>query len=518
MKSATTLLLLLISSIAICQNNNAQTIDSIIQIINSNLEAIDLDANALNANIEESGFDMNYTKSHIVEIESNVQNIGTEVKALAENHHAVLESNRKFKQSHSIFYGLWMVVIGLLFGFIFLRLWQRKKELNKGKEKIEGIRYFGFALFTWAISGLLSIIVPSDYNLLKILLRSIFSSLNSGFILITIRSIDIDNIKDNAGKIYSYISNNKDISIVCLIFVSLTFASALMLSSKFMQYENGYDWLRLNYFPDILLSVLTIGALYVVLDNAFDDRGMEKMRIVALATLIITLVAQILLLLPFFPEFAENGKYYIHYTVIYNLFATTFKILLIALILILLYSGEIKKLKAELKQAKENPIEYDKVATNVNEYPYQLLFKPKEKGLNIFLRNKEGIKISFGRAKKEFEDFLKLAIHSKNNKEMKAFDNNDDALKYYGEDEKYHSLRFKRFFNVRERFNLMSYLAPKQNDSLKKERPYKKLINKPNSILFKDYKCADKDEKQIIDELLHLYEKNNQDIYSKKTK
>ncbi|NUN99088.1 MAG: hypothetical protein HUU01_00580 [Saprospiraceae bacterium] len=264
------------------------------------------------------------------------------------------------------YYAWWMLMTGAVFAFVFYLLWQMKNKEKAPTAKIEGIRWFSAALGVWCLSGLADLLVLQPAATIaptveEILCRSIFSSLNSMFILFAIPSIEIAEA-DSKGILKSIIAfarNKLGVIVSGIVFIVLTLFIFWLFRGPAGFSADNPNWYWL-YVPDILFSLLTILALLFVLRTAFTDqrRHMTAMVWVVYLTIILTALAEVSLIFPawrapdgVFPEWLNWLRIFsptAGYFVFYNLVATLFKMLLIALFVILLYSYEIKKAE-ELK-------------------------------------------------------------------------------------------------------------------------------------------------------------------------
>lgn len=251
-----------------------------------------------------------------------------------------------------LFYAWWMLLAGGIFSLVFYLLWKMKTAEGLPDDKIEGIRWFALALATWSASGLMNLLVlHPDATLApgigEIMFRSVFSSCNSVFILFTIPSIEIQT--GGGGWARDIIAWTKSKRIVLLVAgLMFTVTIFLFLLFRYQLNVNPADtiWYGL-YVPDVLFSACTIAALLFVFRSAFKDekRRMPPMVYVVYLTLFCTLLAELSLVTPLWTGVSQE------YAVFYNLVATIFKMLLIVLFAILLYSWEMK-IAEELKMSE----------------------------------------------------------------------------------------------------------------------------------------------------------------------
>ncbi len=268
------------------------------------------------------------------------------------------------------FYAWWMLLTGTIFSFVFFLLWKMKSQEKTPKPRIEGILWFAAALGVWGLSGLADLLVLQPISegspgVLEILCRSLFSSLNSVFILFTIPSIEIPGAKTGPilKGILAFTKNKLSVVVAGIVFMLFTLFLYWLLQGPLGGINNASGNGYLLYVPDILFSLLTILTLLFVLRTAFNDprRHMSAMVWVVYITIILTTLAEVSLIFPLLgmskatlPDWLNWLETYpasASYYVFYDLVATVFKMLLIALFVILLYSYEIKK-AAELQIAE----------------------------------------------------------------------------------------------------------------------------------------------------------------------
>lgn len=248
--------------------------------------------------------------------------------------------------SLKLFYAWWMLLSGVIFSLTFHLLWRMKHAEGSPNEKIEGIKWFSRALAVWGLSGLANIFIlqqPASSlapTIGEILSRSIFSSLNSVFILFAIPSIEINGgaqglIKD----IITWTRNKKVVVLFSGIFFIMTVFIFCLFRFQFALTGDDAAWYWL-YLPDVVFSVFTILALLTVFLAAFRERQrhMSGMVSIVYLTICFTFLAELSLLAPIW-----LNDYIAEYAIFYNLVSTVFKMLLIVLFAILLYSWEMKK-------------------------------------------------------------------------------------------------------------------------------------------------------------------------------
>lgn len=418
---------------------------------------------------------------------------------------------------HGLYYGLWSVIVGLGFASIFYIIWLKKKDDGLSDEKISGIKWFSRAILTWAISGLWIVFSSFFEELTKadVFVRSVLSSVNSMFILFAIPSIEVNSkwIKQN---IYRRL---EDKPIIAFLFGLITLSTVIFFYFAKNYKSDSYDLEYLSYSPDVFASSLTILILGIVLSTAFDERNMRIMKKVVYVTLVITFIAQLVLIAPTLKTISENNEIY---WVAQNLSATVFKIFLIALILILLYTWEVKnakeklseltstheksiqqkdkivqKLQSDLKDLKDKFPEIaksDKEKFHDNE-PITLMFgKDSKSNYRVFTKKNSGFNFDFNKNKSLFKSLLKLAVLTKKNEFVDILDasvTERKNLKFTELDDQYIS-------------SIRNILKQPFKDLIKVDQRKGRVNLSPEFITFLDYDWDD--QKSSSDILLELYE------------
>lgn len=279
----------------------------------------------------------------------------------------------------AVFYAWWMLLTGLIFGRIFYTIWQiRNRETRFVAEKMDGVYWFSWALATWGVSGLCDLLAQTTSGAVgTIIFKSIFSTVNSALILFVLPSIEIQSDNQWLNRVVVWCRHK--VSILSLAFASfvLTLGILLYLIGRAAEFKNylsdpsqalppvGY----LMYLPDISFSFATILILLLVLSAAFKDRqrGVGALLWVVYLTLFVTMLAEVSLLFPAFGLLSDQ-----HTGLVYTLSATLFKMLLITLFSILLYSYEKKKAEEQRIEGLL-PLEVIKKRWNLDERDIKVL-------------------------------------------------------------------------------------------------------------------------------------------------
>lgn len=270
---------------------------------------------------------------------------------------AQAQSDPQQEHGMAVFYAWWMLLTGLVFGRIFYAIWQiRNKETQFLADKMDGVYWFSWALAAWGISGFCDLLtqtmkvgeVQNLADLSHIIFKCIFSTVNSVLVLFVLPSVEIYTENKYLNRIVAMCKHKSSILSIAFATIVLTlgiFFALIAYSPAFKQFITvpagmlppvGY----FLYLPDILFSLATIFVLLQVLSAAFKDqkRGVGALLWVVYLTLFVTVLAEIS---PLFPAFGVFPKGVVDLLCVLS--ATLFKMLLITLFSILLYSYEKKK-------------------------------------------------------------------------------------------------------------------------------------------------------------------------------
>lgn len=264
-------------------------------------------------------------------------------------------AERAIIYNFNIFYSLWLCIIGFVFSFIFFFIW-RKRKTKENRSKVEGIKFFSIASLMWAISGSVSLFIDPIVDCCSFaLFKSVFSSINSMFIIFALPSIEIEN--NYLKRHLLHLRRNK-------VWVYILFS--VILGITFYLYNFCPDTLPGDvgvYHPDLITSFITIILLSGVLSVAFFERKMKPMLLLVLICMILTSLAQIGLIFPDSNVFKIGEQRY--YLITFEMVSSTiFKTSLMALLLILLYSWEIMNKEKSNKEA--SLVSVDNLAQSTN--------------------------------------------------------------------------------------------------------------------------------------------------------
>jgi DNA-binding CsgD family transcriptional regulator len=269
----------------------------------------------------------------------------------------------------------WTIAISLIFAFVLWNIHQRMQQSEKPRST-QGVKYLSFALLTWAISSITTIIyytffVNEDITYSKIVYFAIIivlSIFNSALILLAIPSIELEEELPN--RILP--RKKKNIGYLLLGLIAGTGLIAFVIFDK-SEGNNNDDFIKQPIIfigsLDILFALIVIWELVLRKIHAFKERNLNFMVSITLILIFCMLMSQILDILPAFSlELEETSLYLITHSFLH----LTYKTLLISLFILLLYSWQIKKEKENIKKYKfliekqQSEIEEQKIMLNTS--------------------------------------------------------------------------------------------------------------------------------------------------------
>ncbi len=159
---------------------------------------------------------------------------------------------------------LYIVQLGALSFFASLILFFIWKYIhNKKKTSDHGILFISLAMFTWFLSAMLMIVVTNDD--INIILNGLFSTLNSGFLLLAFMYFDHKPI------FFSRISSKSQwknfVMLICILVFIINIASLL-----YIKITGNVTIVKWAVLPDLILSFITVVILGFSLFETFKNR------------------------------------------------------------------------------------------------------------------------------------------------------------------------------------------------------------------------------------------------------
>lgn len=236
-------------------------------------------------------------------------------------------------------------IVCIITAFVIHRIYYKEKNRNASVTSLQGIKWFGLAIFSWGLGALTNIILITIVGLQaneKILVSCgvFFSLLNSLFILMSLPSIEHSGKRNLPIQIIERFSEKEVFIIFGGILVMLASVFVLSFSSNATASSNSVIWLI-----DIPISLIVAFALLNELNKAFRNRGMKFMYLPTIALFLLILIAVIHRIVP--SHIAEQIMILESWSLIGVITALSFKFLFVLLFTILLYSWKLLAEKEE---------------------------------------------------------------------------------------------------------------------------------------------------------------------------
>lgn len=252
----------------------------------------------------------------------------------------------------------WKISISLIFAYILYNIYIQNRK-GRNKRSASGIKYLIIALLIWVLSGALSLVyynAAPDSVSLKIayhLLVTIFSIGNSAFILLAIPFIEVE--KTATKNILK--KDIKTVSVYAAIIVLGTMAIAfLILDVSDFSVDKTPAFNEFLKQPihfvgilDLLFAFIVIWELMIRMIQAFKERNMNFMIPVSWLLIAFIFISKILEVLP---AFILNLQQWNSYVMLQHFSLLIYKILLIALFILLLYSWQLKNNKVLIEKIR----------------------------------------------------------------------------------------------------------------------------------------------------------------------
>jgi len=305
-----------------------------------------------------------------------------------------------------------ITIVCLVTAVVIQRIYSKEKQRNTDKMAIQGIKWFGLAIFIWGIGALLNLvftnIIQLDPTHKVIIYTGVLISLaNSLFILLSLPSIQHQKKRGILVRLVQRFSTKEFIilyssvlSMIAFVFIAATFNNEAI--------SNNFIWLI-----DIPISVVVAFALLLELNKAFSSRKMKFMYFPTFILFLLILVAVTHRIIPqdrVLP-FVDQEFWSFAGTIT----AISFKFLFILLFSILLYSWKFLSEK-EQQQSLSDALSLENTKLNqqleklilANESHLDTIKRLKSENLNL----QESSKIELSKRQKEV--LGNLAFYGKN--------------------------------------------------------------------------------------------------------
>jgi len=257
-------------------------------------------------------------------------------------------------------------IVCIITSFVIHRIYYKEKRRQASVVSLNGIKWFGLAIFSWGVGALVDIILISILGLetnhkLIVSFGVFFSLINSLFILMSLPSIEHEGKRNLVIQIIERFSE-KEVFVIfggILLMLGSVFLVSFYTSNQDIS-NNSVIWLI-----DIPISLVVAFSLLNELNKAFRKRGMKFMYLPTFALFLLIVIAVLHRIVPDYQAIKlmelENWNF------IGVLTALSFKFLFVLLFTILLYSwkllaekeeqqtefSKLKLAKSQLKRDKE---------------------------------------------------------------------------------------------------------------------------------------------------------------------
>ncbi len=226
-------------------------------------------------------------------------------------------------------------IVCLITAVVIQRIFFRELQRGTSASAINGIRWFGWAIFIWGFGALFNMVTVSIYHIsptdrFVIYIGVLVSLLNSLFILLSLPSIEHNKKRSLVVRLVERFNERECFIVFSGILLMIAFVF-IVASSNNTTISNRFIWLI-----DIPISLVVALALLNELHKAFANRSMRFMILPVIALFILIVIAVTHRIIP---EAMVEG--YINPAIWESIGAFTsisFKFLFILLFSILLYS------------------------------------------------------------------------------------------------------------------------------------------------------------------------------------
>ncbi len=256
---------------------------------------------------------------------------------------------------HTIEYTVTAIVC-LISAVVIQRIFVKEKYRGVDPKAIQGIKWFGLAIFVWGTGAiinlfLMSMLQWSSTNKILIYFGVLISLANSLFILLSLPSIEHPKQPGIMVRLVQRFSIREFIGLFCGVLGMITFVF-IATSYGNPEISNNFIWLI-----DIPISILVAISLLYELNKAFVGREMKFMYLPTLALFVLIVIAVSHRMIP-----QDRVLQYIDqefWSILGSITAISFKFLFILLFSILLYSWKFLSEK-EQQQSLAQKLELQK--------------------------------------------------------------------------------------------------------------------------------------------------------------
>ena len=294
-------------------------------------------------------------------------------------------------------------IVCLITAIVIQRIYKKEKRSESKADEVNGIMWFGLAIFIWGFGALFNVIMVSGLgwpptNNLLIYGGVCISLLNSMFIILSLPSIEYSGKRGIIIRLVERFSKKEFIIIYMGIMGMLTFVFFAA------SYTNAAISSSLTWLIDIPVSIVVAFALLNALNRAFSNRNMRFMYLPSFALFVLIVIAVTHRIVPEngVPGFMSETSWSILGTVT----AVSFKFLFILLFSILLYSWKFLSEKEE-KQSRLEEVLLEKERIEKDNAKLSIA---NDSHLDTISRLKEELRIMTEASKIELSDRQKEVL------------------------------------------------------------------------------------------------------------
>ncbi|MFK7750673.1 MAG: hypothetical protein AB8B65_19940 [Kordia sp.] len=225
-------------------------------------------------------------------------------------------------------------LVCLLTAFVIQRIYDKERKQQK-VNTISGIKWFGFAIFSWGIGAIVTLLATKYFQVSAaakwLVYWGVFISLiNSLFILLSLPSIEHQSKRNIIVQIVERFSIKEFVMLFSGIFSMIAFVF-IATSYTNPDISSSFIWLI-----DIPISLVVALALLYELNSAFINRNMKFMYLPCFSLFVLIIIAVSHRIIPY--ELVQEHISLYNWSLIGIITAISFKFIFILLFSILLYS------------------------------------------------------------------------------------------------------------------------------------------------------------------------------------
>ncbi|WP_298896822.1 response regulator transcription factor [uncultured Psychroserpens sp.] len=246
-------------------------------------------------------------------------------------------------------------IVCIITAIIIQRIFIKEHKRGTSKAAINGIKWFGLAIFVWGIGAVLNIVFThilgwSSSHKLIIYVGVVISLANSLFILLSLPSIEHNDTRGIIVRLIERFSTKEFIGLYSGVLGMIAFVF-IATSYNNEDISNNFIWLI-----DIPISIFVALSLLYELNKAFKSRQMKFMYLPTFALFVLIIIAVSHRIIPQDQVIQVIDQQF--WSVVGSITAISFKFLFILLFSILLYSwkflSEKEQQQSMVKQLSED--------------------------------------------------------------------------------------------------------------------------------------------------------------------